>query len=86
MKGLLAIIFAAVLFVAPAVYARGAGGSSSSHSSSHSSTGDHYVHGYTKKNGTVVQGYHATNPNGTKDDNYSTKGNVNPYTGKKGTK
>jgi len=26
-----------------------------------------------------------TNPNSTKLDNYSTKGNVNPYTGKPGT-
>jgi hypothetical protein len=89
MRRLLAIIFAAALLVPPGVYARGTGGYSSSHSShyhSSTSTGDHYVHGYTKKNGTVVQGYHATNPNGTKSDNYSTKGNVNPYTGKKGMK
>jgi hypothetical protein len=67
MKRLLAISFAAVLLVAPGVHARGAGGSASSHSS-HSSTGtgDHYVHGYTTKNGTYVEGHHATNPNGTK--------------------
>jgi hypothetical protein len=45
----------------------------------------HYVHGYSEKDGTYVAPYHATNPNGTKNDNYSTKGNVNPYTGKPGT-
>jgi len=45
----------------------------------------HYVHGYVRKDGTYVSPYHATNPNGTKRDNYSTAGNVNPYTDKPGT-
>ena len=71
--------------------ARGGGGHGGGHSSSHSSsshvsTGDHYVHSYTRKDGAVVQGHHATDPNGTRDDNYSTRGNVNPYTGEPGTK
>ena len=43
------------------------------------------VKGYTKKNGTYVQPHQRTNPNKTKLDNWSTKGNVNPHTGKKGT-
>jgi hypothetical protein len=65
-------------------------GSHSSHSYSYS-TGHvnpsaHYVRPYVTKKGTVVQGHMQTNPNGTKLDNYSTKGNVNPYTGKPGTK
>lgn len=46
---------------------------------------NHYVNGYTKSNGTVVQGYYRTNPNSTINDNYSTSPNVNPYTGKVGT-
>jgi hypothetical protein len=45
-----------------------------------------YVHSYTRKNGTHVQAHYRTSPNHTKSDNWSTKGNVNPYTGKKGTK
>ena len=45
-----------------------------------------HVKGYTKKNGTHVAPYHRTDKNHTKRDNWSTKGNVNPYTGKKGTK
>lgn len=49
-------------------------------------TGEHYTSGYTRQNGTPVQGYHATNPNDTKSDNWSTRGNINPYTGKPGTK
>lgn len=56
------------------------------HSSGGSSSGSHYISGHTTKNGTYVAPSHATNPNGTKQDNYSQKGNVNPYTGKEGTK
>lgn len=41
---------------------------------------------YRKKNGTVVQSHKRTTPNKTKTNNYSTKGNTNPYTRKKGTK
>ena len=44
------------------------------------------VHGYRKKNGTYVAPYHRTSPNKTQRDNWSSKGNVNPYTGKIGTK
>lgn len=47
--------------------------------------GDHYVAGYTKADGTYVPGHMQTDPNSTKLDNYSTKGNVNPYTGQAGT-
>lgn len=45
-----------------------------------------YVSGYTNSNGTYVQGYYRTTPNTTRNDNYSTVGNVNPYTGSYGTK
>ena len=48
--------------------------------------GSHATKGYTKKDGTYVAPSHATNPNNTKRDNYSSKGNVNPHTGKEGTK
>jgi len=44
------------------------------------------VRGYTKKNGTYVAPHYRSNPNSTKLDNWSTKGNINPYTGKAGTK
>lgn len=44
-----------------------------------------HVHGYTKANGTYVAPHEKTAPNHTINDNYSTKGNVNPYTGKEGT-
>ena len=44
-----------------------------------------YVRPYTKSNGTFVNGYYRTSPNNTKFDNFSTKGNMNPFTGKSGT-
>lgn len=50
------------------------------------SAADHYVRGYTKKDGTYVAPHYQTNPNSTTSDNYSTIGNVNPYTGQPGTK
>ena len=48
--------------------------------------GSHSVRGHTTKNGTYVAPSRATNPDKSKANNYSHKGNVNPYTGKKGTK
>ena len=44
-----------------------------------------YVNGYTRSNGTYVQGHYRSSPNYTRRDNYSYYGNVNPYTGKRGT-
>ena len=46
---------------------------------------DVHVRGYYRSNGTYVQPHYRSSPNGTVLDNYSTKGNVNPYTGKEGT-
>lgn len=45
----------------------------------------HHVRGYTRSDGTYVQPHEQTNPNSTKLDNWSTKGNTNPDTGKRGT-
>lgn len=47
--------------------------------------GDVFVNGYFRSNGTYVQPYHRTSPNNTLLDNYSTKGNINPWTGKAGS-
>jgi hypothetical protein len=65
------------LMMASTAGARGGG----SHGSS---SGSHYVAPHTTKNGTYVEGHYQSNPNSTKADNYSTKGNVNPYTGESG--
>jgi hypothetical protein len=45
-----------------------------------------YVKGYYRSNGTYVAPHYRSSPNSTKLDNWSTKGNYNPYTGKTGTK
>lgn len=45
-----------------------------------------YVRGYTKKDGTYVEPHYRSSPDNNPYNNYSTKGNTNPYTGKKGTK
>ncbi len=45
-----------------------------------------HVSGYKKRNGTYVKSYQKTKRDSLKRNNYSTKGNRNPYTGKKGTK
>ena len=46
----------------------------------------HSVRAHVTKRGAYVACHYQTNPNHTKRDNYSTKGNVNPYTGKRGTR
>lgn len=66
-------MFLAALIVLLAVPAFGKGGNVS-------------VRGYTRANGTYVAPYTRTAPNGTDADNFSTQGNVNPYTGRAGDK
>ena len=44
------------------------------------------VKGYYRNDGTYVQPHHRSNPNSSTNDNWSTKGNTNPYTGEKGTR
>ncbi|MGD0291890.1 MAG: hypothetical protein ABSC63_19935 [Candidatus Binataceae bacterium] len=43
---------------------------------------DEYVHGYTRSDGTYVQGYMRSPPDSNPYNNYSVPGNTNPYTGK----
>jgi hypothetical protein len=47
---------------------------------------DHSVSGYYRSNGTYVQPYRRTNRDYTRNNNYSTRGNINPYTLRPGTK
>lgn len=54
--------------------------------SASSSGGSHTVRGHFKKDGGYVAPYRVTNPNQTQRDNWSSKPNVNPYTGKQGEK
>ena len=47
---------------------------------------DTYVRGYFRSNGTYVQPHYRSNPDGNFYNNWSTYPNVNPYTGKVGTR
>ncbi len=47
---------------------------------------DIYVNGYFRKDGTYVSGHYRSAPNNSFYDNYSTKGNINPYTLREGWK
>lgn len=44
-----------------------------------------YVGGYTRKDGTYVEGYNRSDRNNTVTDNFDYKGNTNPYTGETGS-
>jgi hypothetical protein len=67
----LAVALTLAATTAHAQYLSGTGSNPSTHRSS----------GYTTSTGTDVQPYVATNPNGTRRDNFGTSGNANPYTG-----
>ena len=42
------------------------------------------VRGYSRRNGTYIQPHYRSNPNSYKWDNWSSRGNTNPWTGKRG--
>lgn len=44
-----------------------------------------YVRGYLRSDGTYVQGHYRSSPDNSYNNNYSTKGNNNPYTGQSGS-
>lgn len=45
-----------------------------------------YHQGYITQQGTYVAPHYQSPPNGTTFDNWSTRGNTNPYTGQAGTR
>jgi len=47
---------------------------------------DTHVKGYVRRDGTYVDPHWRSSPNGSTLDNWSTRGNVNPYTGEPGSK
>lgn len=49
-----------------------------------SALSDQLVGGYFRQDGTYVEPYVRSSPNQARSDNYSSQGNVNPYTGEKG--
>jgi hypothetical protein len=77
------IIFLSFLVCVTVVEAKG------SHGGGHGYRGGHGGHvsvrGYMRRDGTYVQPHMRSAPDGTKLNNWSHSGNVNPYTGKVGT-
>jgi hypothetical protein len=51
-----------------------------------SAIADGYTNGYVRKDGTYVRGYYHSDRDSNPYNNFSTRGNVNPYTGQPGTK
>ncbi|MFZ5474179.1 MAG: hypothetical protein ACOZBV_09615 [Pseudomonadota bacterium] len=45
---------------------------------------DQYVRGHVRRDGTYVPPHYRTQPDSSRLNNYSTQGNVNPYTGQRG--
>lgn len=94
-------LFSSCLLLASSVEAKGRGGGRGGHSGAmhmsgghsrigHAGTGSKASHervsGYAKKNGTHVDSYNRSTRDSTKNNNWSTRGNRNPDTGKMGTK
>tara|TARA_B100001029_G_scaffold178623_1_gene185840 strand:- start:531 stop:773 length:243 start_codon:yes stop_codon:yes gene_type:complete len=47
---------------------------------------DTYVSGYYRSDGTYVKPHYRSSPDSYRNNNWSTSGNTNPYTGKQGTR
>lgn len=94
MKGIVTLAsLSAVALLATPTYAKGGGGHYGSYSGGHARsastggiTGTHTTRSYVRSDGTYVHSYRSTNPNSTRNDNWSTRGNTNPDTGKPGDK
>jgi hypothetical protein len=78
----LVALFCCILMATGAAEAR----KSSSGSGTGSKNSSTSVKGYTKKNGKYVAPSKRSTPDSTTRNNWSTKPNTNPYTGKQGTK
>lgn len=72
MKKLTGFLFAAILFISLALI------------SVPEAEAYQRVRGYTRSNGTYVQPYYRSYSNSTRWDNFSTRGNYNPFTGSRG--
>lgn len=86
-KKMFSLAVAALAISAVSFHAEARGHSSHSRSygtgSSHSYT---HVSGYHRSNGRYVSPHMRTSKNSTRSDNFSTRGNYNPFTHRKGTK
>lgn len=78
------IVFATLIAISATTgFAASRGSGAKGTGSKHSST---TARGYTTKAGTSVSSYKKTTSDSTQKNNYSAKSNLNPHTGKTGTK
>ena len=82
------LLFTIVLALASVfvINAQNYGSYSSTNRSAFTSSSIRYQKGYTRSDGTYVQGHYKTNSNRTNHDNFSTLGNTNTYTGSTGSR
>lgn len=83
--GLLVVVCLLIAELSPPE-AQARGGSSGYRGGGHSSGGHVGVRPHTRRDGTFVQPHRRTAPNSTQRDNFTSKPNSNPYTGKPGTR
>jgi hypothetical protein len=81
-----AIAVAAALAIPGLAMARGYHQYAQSYTRAYSARSPVHVRSYVRHDGRFVSPHVRTAPNHTKLDNWSTRGNVNPYTGGIGTK
>lgn len=77
------ICFVIAVVASVSSYAQSIYGSSSIFGTTN--TNVRYQSGYTRSNGTYVSGHYKTVSNSTNLDNFSTRGNINTFTGSVGT-
>lgn len=86
----IAMVAGLLIFNVPGLYARGSRSGGRSRTYKASGTGSNprstHVRGHSNRNGTYTQPHRRSVHNNTKNDNWSTNGNINPYTGKEGTR
>jgi len=89
MKRILSFVLILILAFTSISYAHGGGygrGGGYGHGGGYVRGGVVHVRSSMTRSGHYIRSYYRTAPNHTKLDNWSTRGNVNPYTGQMGTK
>ena len=74
------------LALAGGAFAKGANHSSMSGSGTGAKSSSTHVQGHTKKDGTYVEPHKRSTPDKKFENNWTTKGNENPATGKEGSR
>lgn len=81
-----ALAIAVTFAIASPAISKGGGHSTSASPGTGSKSSSTHVHGYTKKDGIYVEPHQRSTPDKRFENNYTTKGNQNPTTGKDGSR